>query len=149
MKELSDCVRRISHRITLMKDDQSNLRDLIPDIINDMKTFTGINVIYFIPKHLPDFSTEIKLHTCRIVQELLTNASKYAQHSKIRIDLALVGDNFLILYDDNGPGFSQLESKGTSIGIKSIYERISLLGGKGEMHSIPGEGTKWRISIPI
>ncbi len=97
MKELSDCIRRISHRISLLKDNKSRLEEIIPDIINDIKIFTGINVSYFIPDHLPDISKEILLHICRIVQELLTNAGKYAGGSKINIDLAFTDENLLLL----------------------------------------------------
>jgi signal transduction histidine kinase len=148
MQELSDCVRRISHRVSLIKDDHSSLRDLLCDIINDLRTFTGINVTYFIPDYLPDFSKEIKLHLCRIVQELLTNAGKYAGSSTIKINLAYTGKQIVMLYKDNGPGFDPKGIKDISIGIKSIYERISLLGGKVELDSEPGKGTKWEIIIP-
>jgi signal transduction histidine kinase len=88
IKELDDCIRRISHRINLGMEYQTRLQEIIPDIINDMKNFTGINISYFVPDHLPECSREIMLHMSRIVQELLTNASKYANNSKIRIDLA-------------------------------------------------------------
>ena len=34
MRELSDCIRRISHRINLLKDERSRLQEIIPNIIN-------------------------------------------------------------------------------------------------------------------
>jgi signal transduction histidine kinase len=149
MRELSDCIRRISHRINLLKEEQSRLEEVIPAIINDIRIFTGINVSYFIPDHLPDIPREILLHTCRIVQELLTNAGKYAGNSKITIDLALTGKKLLLLYKDDGPGFDPSGITGKGIGLSSIYERIKLLGGKAELDSSPGRGTKWEISIPL
>jgi signal transduction histidine kinase len=114
-----------------------------------MRIFTGINIVYFIPDHLPDISREILIHICRIVQELLTNASKYAGNSKIRIDLAFTGENLLLLYKDDGPGFDRSIMTGEGIGLSSIYERITLLGGKAYLESSPGQGTKWEISTPL
>jgi signal transduction histidine kinase len=149
MRELIDCIRRISHRVNLLKDDQSKLQDIIPDIINDMRTFTGINVSYFIPVHLPDFPREIILHVSRIVQELLTNAGKYARNSKIRFDVAFIDNNLHLLYKDDGPGFDPLKISDEGIGLSSIYERIILLGGKATLDSSPGNGTKWEISVPL
>ena len=149
MRELSDCIRRISHRINLLNEEQSRLEEIIPAIINDIRIFTGINVSYFIPDHLPDISREILLHTCRIVQELLTNAGKYAGSSKIKIDVAFTDGNLLLLYKDDGPGFDTSGITDKGIGLSSIYERISLLGGKVSLTSSPGHGTKWEISIPL
>ena len=149
MRELSDCIRRISHRMNLLKDEQSRLGEIIPDIINDIKIFTGINVSYFVPEYLPDVSREILLHICRIVQELLTNAGKYAGSSEIRIDMVDTGRNLILLYKDDGPGFDPSEVADKGIGIAGIYERITLLGGEAKLDSSPGRGTKWKISIPL
>jgi len=114
-----------------------------------MKYFTGINVQYFIPDYLPVFSKELKLHICRIVQELLTNAGKYAQKSLIHIDIAISEGILLIHYRDEGPGFNPNEISGGGIGIGSIYERIKLVGGKAHLDSGRGKGTHWNITIPI
>jgi signal transduction histidine kinase len=149
MKELSDTVRRISHRVNLLKDDQTPLQEIISEIINDMKYFSGIDVTFFIPDQIPEFSKELKLHICRIVQELLTNAGKYAQKARIQLDILISEDALLINYIDEGPGFNSNEVKTDGIGIGSIHERVSLLRGKVKLDSAIGFGTKWKITIPI
>jgi signal transduction histidine kinase len=149
MKELGDCIRRINHRINIIKDNDSTLEDLMPDIINDMKHFTGIDVDYFIPDYLPKLPLAVNLHICRILQELLTNASKYAKEAKIRLDLALIEKSLVLMYKDNGSGFDPLCIDNECIGIGSIYERVKLLQGKVRLETSPGMGTKWKISIPL
>jgi signal transduction histidine kinase len=149
MKELSDAVRRISHRVNLLKDDQTPLPEVLSEIITDMKYFTGINVSFFIPDQMPEFSKELKLHICRIVQELLTNASKYARTASIQLDVIISDETLLINYLDDGPGFNPKEVNTDGIGIGSINERISLLRGKANLESAIGQGTKWMITIPI
>jgi signal transduction histidine kinase len=149
IKEIDDCIRRISHRINIGVEDQTRLQEIIPDIINDMKNFTGINISYFVPDHLPECSREIMLHMSRIVQELLTNASKYANGSKIRIDLASTGGLLLLFYRDDGPGFTPTGAKEKGIGLSGIKERVTLLGGKAILDSSEGKGTRWEISVPL
>jgi len=149
IKEIDDCIRRISHRINIGVEDQTRLQEIIPDIINDMKNFTGINISYFVPDHLPECSREIMLHMSRIVQELLTNASKYANGSKIRIDLASTGGLLLLFYRDDGPGFTPTGAKEKGIGLSGIKERVTLLGGKAALNSSKGKGTRWEISVPL
>ena len=149
LKELADRIKGISNRINLMKDDQSTLAELIADIINDMKSLTGIDIQYFVPDHLPVLSREITLHICRITQELLTNANKYAHDSTIKIDLVVSENVLLFLYKDNGPGFNVNAVSQKGIGIRSINERITLLGGKVIFFSSPGKGTRWDITIPF
>jgi two-component system, NarL family, sensor kinase len=149
MNELSESIRRISHRMSLVKDDHSNLQEMVSDIINDMTRLTGINIQYYIPARLPVFSKETDLHVCRIIQELLTNAAKHANGSDIRIDVAFAANNLLLIYTDNGPGFNAEVTDPSGIGLKSITERITLLNGKCELQTSPGKGTKWEISIPF
>jgi signal transduction histidine kinase len=149
IKEIDDCIRRISHRINIGVEDQTRLQEIIPDIINDMKNFTGINISYFVPDHLPECSREIMLHMSRIVQELLTNASKYANGSKIRIDLASTGGLLLLFYRDDGPGFTPTGAKEKGIGLSGIKERVTLLGGKAILDSSEGKGARWEISVPL
>jgi signal transduction histidine kinase len=53
------------------------------------------------------------------------------------------------LYKDDGPGFDPSIVTDKRIGLAGIYERITLLGGKADLDSSPGKGTKWEISIPL
>ena len=149
MTELSECIRRISHRMTMVKDDKSTFHEMVADIINDMINLTGISVKYFIPVHLPVFSKETELHVCRVIQELLTNAAKHAHESKIGIDLAFTDNLLILMYNDNGPGFESSKTDQNGIGLKSITERIALLNGKVKLQTAPGKGTKWEITIPF
>ncbi|HTX87819.1 MAG TPA: ATP-binding protein [Bacteroidales bacterium] len=149
MEELGDRIRRISHHINLLKDSRSVLQDIVPDLINDLINFNGIRVRYFVADHLPEISREITLHFCRIVQELLTNASKYAREAQIRLDIATADNKLLLLYEDDGPGFDPDLAAGKGIGISGIYERVMLLGGTVRLVTAPGKGTKWEISVPL
>jgi two-component system sensor histidine kinase ComP len=92
---------------------------------------------------------EVILHTYRIVQELLTNAGKYAKESYVSITFQRNADRLILHYNDNGPGFdsSLIEKKG--MGLMNIFERAKLLNGSAKVTSSPGNGTSWEIKFPL
>jgi NarL family two-component system sensor histidine kinase LiaS len=92
---------------------------------------------------------ELVLHAYRIVQELLTNAGKYAKESYVSIAFQKTPTELILNYNDNGPGFdsSLIEKKG--MGLMNIFERAKLLNGSAKVTSSPGDGTSWEIKFPL
>jgi signal transduction histidine kinase len=147
--ETGEAIRRISHRMNPVRQDDATLQELIADIVNDMKNLGGLKIRYFIPEVLPPVSREIVLHICRITEELLTNSGKYARDAGITLRLASADRNLLLLYSDNGPGFVPGGDRPGGIGLNSIFARVALLNGKAHLDTAPGMGVTWDISIPL
>ena len=89
------------------------------------------------------------------VRELLFNAVKHAHVDRVRIDLSLDQDDALcIIVADRGIGFDpaglvQRAKEGDSgWGLFSIRERLTLLGGRFDIESTPGQGTRFRLVAP-
>ena len=89
------------------------------------------------------------------VRELLFNVVKHAHVDCVTVDLALDQDDSLcITVTDQGVGFdpitlADLERVGqTGWGLFSIRERVMLLGGRLEIESAPGQGTRFRLVVP-
>jgi PAS domain S-box-containing protein len=90
------------------------------------------------------------------VRELLFNAVKHARVDHVAIDLTLDPHGMLrILVEDSGVGFDPaafLEGGHTGQvgwGLFSIRERVTLLGGRFEIESAPGQGTRFRLIAPM
>jgi PAS domain S-box-containing protein len=86
----------------------------------------------------------------RIVQEALTNVSRYAAASKVKVSLAREGDTLVVEVRDNGIGI--MEGKifdPKSLGLIGIRERVLLLGGEVSISGKPGEGTLVRVNLPM
>ncbi|MDP4280681.1 MAG: hypothetical protein Q8867_00885 [Bacteroidota bacterium] len=149
LNDLGTKITTLTNRVRLIKDDNNNLNDLISDIVNDMINLTGIDVVYFIPAHMPKIKREAMIHICRITQELLTNADKYAHDATIHLDIAFAGDILLLSYRDTGPGFDPDLIENRCIGLHSIKERVNLIGGDSELKTAPGMGTQWEITVPL
>jgi hypothetical protein len=45
-------------------------------------------------------------------------------------------------------GFDPAAATGTGQGLRNLRERAERLGGQADIHSIPGEGTRVRVTIP-
>jgi len=89
------------------------------------------------------------------VRELLFNVVKHANANRVTLDLTLdAGEQLAITICDSGIGFDQVEverrSKAGQVGwgLFSIRERLTLLGGRFEIDSTPGAGTRVRLVAP-
>jgi PAS domain S-box-containing protein len=86
----------------------------------------------------------------RIVQESLTNVTRYARASKVEINLGRRGSQLGLEVRDNGRGFDRAaEAKRKTFGLLGMRERALALGGRVDIISAPGMGTVIGVSIPI
>jgi two-component system, NarL family, sensor histidine kinase ComP len=87
----------------------------------------------------------------RIVQELLSNASKHSCASLIRIELHCDEQQMNLLYKDNGVGMelSEILDSFESMGMYGIRERVRSLEGEIEIESMPSEGLRVNITLPL
>ena len=86
----------------------------------------------------------------RIVQEALTNVSRYSAASKVKVSLVRKRNTLIVDVRDNGIGI--MEGKifdPKSLGLIGIRERVLLLGGEALISGKPGEGTLVRVILPI
>lgn len=86
----------------------------------------------------------------RIVQESLTNITRYAQASQVHVVLRQCSQNLTLQVADNGQGFDlgQAEHRKT-FGLLGMRERAIALGGHLQMASSPGHGTTVDLVIPF
>jgi signal transduction histidine kinase len=86
-------------------------------------------------------NASVQIQIYRIVQEALTNASKHARPSEVRMGVHLGEDGVLeIVVEDDGSGFDAgLVPKGR--GLMNIRSRAGLIGATVEWRARPGTGT--------
>jgi signal transduction histidine kinase len=63
------------------------------------------------------------------------------------IHLAVVGGNLKLTLIDNGIGFDVAKGRALGLGIRSMRERLRLLGGTFRVESQEGAGTKIEASL--
>lgn len=86
----------------------------------------------------------------RIVQESISNASKHASATHITVRLEGSKDRLVMEVEDNGPGFDygKIRSEGLGIGLSTMSERASLMGGTFSIRS-GRQGTTIRVEVPF
>ena len=85
----------------------------------------------------------------RILQESLTNVSRHARATKVRVELAVDPESISMTVSDNGIGLTKAGGqKPGSFGLVGIEERVKILGGKCIITSGPHLGTTIHVSIP-
>jgi len=89
------------------------------------------------------------------VRELIFNAVKHSRSDRITLEVALDADDRLcIAVNDRGVGFDPTvlddRSRASQVGwgLFRIHDRLTLLGGRLDIDSAPGRGTRVRLVAP-
>jgi PAS domain S-box-containing protein len=88
------------------------------------------------------------------VRELLVNIVKHAQANSARISLGSDGAFIRITVEDNGIGFDGTDKNirpadNGGFGLFSLRERIKYSGGRFELNSTPGNGSRITLALPL
>ncbi len=100
-----------------------------------------------IPEEIPE--TQM-LNIYRVIQEMLNNSIKNKDTTAVFIGMETKEGYLEIVYQDNGTGFDFEENltKGKSIGLKSIVNRVRML--KAELKFVPSTtDNRYQIIIPF
>lgn len=142
-------VRQVSHSMMPGALTKIGFAQALQELLQRVQATGALHVqqIGTPPKQLPE-NYAIGLY--RVLQELLNNVLKHAQASQLTLQFSQPTDQVLqIDLVDNGQGLQEKEwKKSKGIGWKNIQSRISLLNGRLEWHSEPGNGTTFTIRLP-
>lgn len=86
----------------------------------------------------------------RIAQEALTNVQRHARATETTVWLCYDTDAIRLRVSDNGQGFDSAQSFSApqGWGLAGMKERAESMGGKLQVESILGQGTRVEVSIP-
>ncbi|MBC7482702.1 MAG: CHASE3 domain-containing protein [Rhizobacter sp.] len=89
-----------------------------------------------------------ELTVYRLVQEALTNISKYARASQVKVRLRARGGRVHVSVQDNGVGFDTEQPRIAAHGLLGMRYRLETEGGEMVLHSSPGQGTVIEADLP-
>jgi len=96
---------------------------------------------------LPRLPADLEATIYFCVVEALQNAAKHAADSGIRIDIRATGTRIDIGVADDGVGFDPGQVT-PGRGLANIRDRVESLGGRLQLSSKPGRGTRLDIDLP-
>jgi signal transduction histidine kinase len=98
-------------------------------------------------------SSECELCAYRVVQEALTNVAKHAQATSCRVYLQRLPYSLVITVEDDGRGMEMGRrlhaDTSRGLGLMSMRERVSELGGTYRLESSVGKGTRLTVELPV
>ncbi len=88
----------------------------------------------------------------RMVQEGLGNTDRHAHASSAAIRVLFSDTEVTVTLTDDGVGFSpehaRLQAQAGHLGLTGMRERVLLAGGRLEVSSTPGQGSRLQFSLP-
>jgi PAS domain S-box-containing protein len=97
-----------------------------------------------------DLSNDVSICLFRVTQEALHNIAKHSRATRISVSVRGTLKSLYLCVSDDGVGFTSSTSKaGVGLGLISMRERISLIGGKFTITAKPGSGTRVEADVPL
>jgi signal transduction histidine kinase len=84
----------------------------------------------------------------RVVQEAITNISKYAKARQVWIALAELDGQVEVSVRDDGVGFDTTAAPASAYGLMGMRFRVEAEGGTIALQSAPGKGTCVQVRLP-
>jgi len=160
--------RSISHLAETIKECKRLSVNLRPSVLDDMglistidwhagqmgQQYSRIRIIQQIDVTEQEIPEVVKIVIYRVIQEALNNAARHSQADTVYIRLKRSGNYLETEVEDNGRGFDleKVYERGdhlSGLGLRSMQERVEIIGGSFLVHSLSGAGTRIRIVLPM
>jgi two-component system nitrate/nitrite sensor histidine kinase NarX len=132
--------------------DARGLLPALSGLIRQFQQETGVRVYFQRECRDPHLTAHQQLQVVRIVQEALANVRKHSEADAVRVLMRCDAQQRMhVLIEDDGIGFSPpaaAAAGGEHVGLDTMRERASRLGGELLVDSEEGEGTRITLSFP-
>jgi signal transduction histidine kinase len=147
-------VRSISHGLRPSALEQVGLTKAIEWMIEQIAQSSPVKYSAELENIDGLLTPEMEINVYRIVQEALNNVIKHSEASEVIVELKKQPETILVSVYDNGRGFDAkpTERNGRShrgFGLTTMAERTKVLGGRLELHSARGTGTRLTVHVPL
>ena len=130
---------------------------LIPTLrwyVNGYAERRNLTIDFEVDQYADRYDEEVEIALYRICQEALTNISRHAQATRIRLSLNQEDHRLSASIEDNGVGFDVKKVQShppteLGAGLIAMRERAVSLGGTFQLITKEGKGTQINIEIPV
>ncbi len=150
LKSIEQEIRKISHDLNTDFISGSSFSDILKTLVENQTKVFELTYDYSEDPMIDweELNNRTKIHIYRMLQETMQNVYKHAKASHIKISFELKNDVILLAVEDNGVGFNTNRAR-YGIGLKNFESRASEIGGRVEIISKEGIGTKVKIVAPV
>jgi len=152
-RALTRSVDEIVWAVNPGNDTLSQLVNYIAHDVQDAARAAGLAVRVRVPTDLLDgwpVPTQVRHHLCLAVRELVANVLKHAAARELRLGIDVAFDRLDVALADDGCGFDPRQTAAAGQdGLRNVAARMRELGGRLEIESAAGQGTRARLSVPL
>jgi len=140
----------LSHRLHSSQLDSLGLVAALSALCTEFEEHHKISVTFSQEGVPRSFRGEAALCLFRITQEALQNVKKHSGADSAHVWIAAEDGEIHLSVSDPGSGFDRgAVVLGRGIGLRSMEERLRVLGGRISIRSRPGEGTQIDAWVPF
>jgi PAS domain S-box-containing protein len=162
-----DSGTRLEDSITIVNDAIQQVRnlslDLRPSMLDDLGLIStlrwcanrqaqtaGFELSFVAESSGAQLPADVEIACYRIIQEALTNVVRHAQARHVSVEVRQQEEEIELVICDDGIGFNldtvrRGAARGGSFGVLGMEERVEILGGKIELKSQLGHGTRIQV----
>jgi len=150
VSELGTDLHSLSHRLHSSTLETLGLVAGVRGFCEEFAEQQGMQVDYAhenVPHGIP---RDVAVCIFRIAQEGLRNVKRHSGVNRAEVRLEWLGEKLHLSVTDQGKGFNPNQPRADAgIGIRSMQERLRVLGGHVEVHSRPREGVRIDAWLPL
>ena len=128
---------------------RGDLPRAIQESVETIRSNTGAHVGFALRGTPQRLNARFEEHLLRIAQQALDNALQHAQARAIRVDLVFGVKDLQLRIGDDGRGFITSKPFRRGMGINGMRKRTNEIGGKFQLKSQPGQGTRVTVKVPL
>jgi signal transduction histidine kinase len=143
-------VRRIAHDLHPPALDHLGLAAAVEFEAAAVARRTGMRCRVYSPPHGSTLDHQRSVAAFRVFQEAMTNITRHANASTVRVRLSEVRGVFTMDIQDDGRGITKTQINDvSSIGLLGMREAVEPLGGRLSLSGRRGRGTRIVVRFPI
>ena len=113
----------------------------------ELQQKTGVVTVVEVDPAAAAVLAEVAAEVVQLAREALSNVSRHAQATTCRVSLYRDDDTVVLEVDDDGQGFDPATARPEGQGLGNLRARVQALGGRVELASHQGEGTRVRVEL--
>ena len=150
--QMTQDIRTMSHLLYPPLLDEVGLQSALREYVAGFAERSGIQVSLDLPAAIERLDRDYELSLFRILQECLTNIHRHSGSKTASIRIVRDDGALVLEVRDEGRGMpverlSEIQSRGSGVGIRGMRERVLQLSGTMSIES-DGSGTRIHVIIP-
>lgn len=149
ISDVSNATRDLSHELHPFTLEYLGLVGALKKMCRDIGSKSTLTISFSEKDVPPRLPSDVSLCLFRVAQEALQNIVKHGHARAASMELAVRDGYVLLRIVDDGVGITPEQHHSGGMGLISMRERVSVVGGTCKVTSGPLKGTIVEVSVPL